>query len=135
MKNYTVYQKNGQIISSGTCQDELFGFGLNYECSILEILSDPSLQYIKNGQVVDMPPKPDGEFEFDYATEQWKPNTAMQWMMVRSKRNQLLTASDWTQLPDVPIATKEAWAEYRQALRDVTNQPDPFTIQWPTMPE
>jgi len=58
-----------------------------------------------------------------------------QWGAVKSQRNQLLSASDWTQLPDVPLATKDAWATYRQALRDITNQPDPFTIQWPAQPE
>ena len=53
---------------------------------------------------------------------------------VREKRNALLSASDWTQLPDVPLATKQAWADYRQALRDITLQPDPFSIIWPTPP-
>ena len=59
---------------------------------------------------------------------------AAQWPIVRTERNQLLQASDWTQLPDVPLTTKEAWAAYRQALRDVTLQPDPFNIVWPTPP-
>jgi hypothetical protein len=42
----------------------------------------------------------------------------------KQKRNQLLTNSDWTQLPDVPIDTsvKAAWTVYRQALRDMTEQ-------------
>ena len=53
---------------------------------------------------------------------------------MRKKRNALLAASDWTQLPDVPLETKEAWAAYRQALRDITEQPDPFNIVWPTPP-
>ena len=59
---------------------------------------------------------------------------AAQWEVVRSERKRLLQASDWTQLPDVPIDTKDAWAAYRQALRDVTDQPDPFNIVWPTAP-
>lgn len=53
----------------------------------------------------------------------------------RIKRQQLLEASDWTQLPDVPVATKEAWAIYRQALRDITEQTDPFNINWPVRPD
>ena len=36
---------------------------------------------------------------------------------MRAIRNQLLTASDWTQLPDAQC-DKAAWATYRQALRD-----------------
>ena len=39
-------------------------------------------------------------------------------VQVRAKRDQLLKDSDWTQLPDTP-ADKEAWATYRQALRDL----------------
>ncbi len=53
---------------------------------------------------------------------------------VRETRNALLSASDWTQLPDVPLAMTQAWADYRQALRDITLQPDPFNIIWPTPP-
>ena len=132
MKNFIAYEASGKILSTGMCQDETFAM---QGPLVMEGKANDATQYIKNGQVVDMPPKPDGEFEFDYAAEQWKPNTAMQWMMVRNQRTQLLTASDWTQLPDVPLATKEAWATYRQALRDVTNQPDPFNISWPTPPQ
>jgi hypothetical protein len=53
---------------------------------------------------------------------------------VRQERNRLLSACDYTQLPDVDQALRESWAEYRQALRDVTTQPDPTNITWPTAP-
>lgn len=56
------------------------------------------------------------------------------WPTIRARRDVLLAQSDWTQLPDVPLATKTAWAEYRQALRDITNQPDPTNIVWPVAP-
>jgi len=50
---------------------------------------------------------------------------------VRQQRNQLLSACDWTQLPDSP-ADHEAWATYRQALRDVTAQEGfPWDVEWP----
>lgn len=65
----------------------------------------------------------------------WEPNSEKAWDYVRGLRVGKLTASDWTQLPDVPIATKEAWAVYRQALRDITEQPDPFNIVWPVPPQ
>ena len=132
MKQFIAYKANGQITKTGICQDETFALQGDY---VMEGTANDATQYIKNGQLVDMPPKPNGEFEFDYKTETWEPNVQMQWAMVKSQRNQLLAASDWTQLPDVPLATKEAWATYRQALRDITNQPDPFTIQWPAQPE
>jgi hypothetical protein len=42
---------------------------------------------------------------------------------LRSKRNSLLSATDYTQLPDVGFnaAEKNAYMIYRQALRDMTN--------------
>ena len=59
-----------------------------------------------------------------------------QWSVVRADRNQRLASCDWTQLPDSPLSVevKAQWATYRQALRDVTQQPNPFAIVWPTTP-
>lgn len=56
------------------------------------------------------------------------------WPTIRARRDVLLAQSDWTQLPDVPLPTKAAWAVYRQALRDITAQPDPANIVWPVAP-
>jgi len=53
-----------------------------------------------------------------------------QWQVVRNQRNQILKDSDWTQLTDSPV-DKAVWATYRQELRDITTQPDPFNITWP----
>lgn len=42
---------------------------------------------------------------------------------VRMKRNELLTKSDWTQIPNNPLTSEQQleWADYRQRLRDMTN--------------
>lgn len=54
---------------------------------------------------------------------------------VRAKRNRLLRATDWTQLADVPQATKDLWDDYRQALRDVPQQAGfPNDVVWPEKP-
>jgi hypothetical protein len=53
-----------------------------------------------------------------------------QWQVVRTQRNQMLKDTDWTQVLDSPV-DKTAWATYRQALRDITQQADPFNIAWP----
>ena len=50
-----------------------------------------------------------------------------QWALIRNQRNQLLAQSDWTQLADTPV-DKDKWALYRQELRDITTQADPFNI-------
>jgi hypothetical protein len=53
---------------------------------------------------------------------------------IREQRNAMLIASDWTQLPDAPVDAA-AWADYRQALRDVTAQPGfPDAVIWPAAP-
>jgi hypothetical protein len=55
----------------------------------------------------------------------------------RSRRDQLLAGSDWTQQPDVALTPqkRDAWGAYRQALRDVTDQPGfPTNIEWPPEP-
>lgn len=56
---------------------------------------------------------------------------------VRFLRDDKLKSSDWTQLPDVPLATKEAWATYRQTLRDLpthANWPNLADEDWPIQP-
>ena len=90
----------------------------------------------KLGAVVPTGARPSPHHVFDYAVRQWvDPRTqATEWATVRRQRDALLAQSDWTQLPDVPLATKETWAIYRQALRDVTLQPDPFSVVWPVAP-
>lgn len=53
---------------------------------------------------------------------------------IRSQRNTLLQQSDWTQIADAPVDT-QAWATYRQALRDITEQSGfPDNVQWPDTP-
>lgn len=58
------------------------------------------------------------------------------WARVRYQRDQLLAATDWrvtvAQESGTPMAPE--WVLYRQQLRDVTEQPDPAHIVWPTPP-
>lgn len=102
----------------------------------LEGSFDDSAYYVEAGVPVALPLKPSEHHILDYTIKQWiDPRTpATEWPIVRSERDRRLQASDWTQLPDVPLSTKEAWAIYRQALRDITLQPDPFNITWPVAP-
>lgn len=54
---------------------------------------------------------------------------------IRAERDALLDDSDWTQNPDVPV-DQEAWATYRQALRDIPQQESfPLTVVWPDKPQ
>jgi hypothetical protein len=67
------------------------------------------------------------ESEIEYRLEN-------QWFVIREIRNELLSECDWTQLSDIPSETKAIWSEYRQSLRDITSQTNPFNITWPVKP-
>lgn len=71
-----------------------------------------------------------------YVEQQAALNIVGKWNSIRQHRAQLLAETDYTQLPDTPIsaASRLAFAEYRQALRNVTAQPNPYDIIWPTLP-
>ena len=56
------------------------------------------------------------------------------WNEIRSKRNGFLSQSDWTQLDD-SRENKEAWATYRQELRDIPQTfSTPESVIWPSKP-
>lgn len=82
-------------------------------------------------------PVPPGHgLRWDWGSRSWVDgrDAAATWATVRAERDALLRASDWTQLPDVPPGTRSAWTSYRQALRDITEQANPFSIVWPKAP-
>lgn len=56
-----------------------------------------------------------------------------QWITLRTKRLKLLQETDYMGNSDYPITNE--WREYRQALRDITEQGNPFDIIWPNKPE
>ncbi len=62
------------------------------------------------------------------------------WQKIRRKRDDLLTRSDWTQMPDSPLTDtqKTEWAAYRQALRDMTatysEASTKSDVVWPVKP-
>jgi hypothetical protein len=59
---------------------------------------------------------------------------AIKWSEIRELRNQLLSECDWTQLIDVSESIKTSYQSYRQDLRNITTQSNPFSIVWPEKP-
>jgi hypothetical protein len=54
---------------------------------------------------------------------------------IKNWRTRELASCDWTQLADSPVANKQAWATYRQKLRDLPQQgPDPKLWVFPVPP-
>jgi hypothetical protein len=87
----------------------------------------PSAPYIEGGWVYTVIVR-------DKTPEETQADLDSKAAQIRSQRNQLLTASDWTQVLDAPI-DRTAWAAYRQALRDITSQEGfPASVQWPNDP-
>lgn len=109
-------------------------------------VDNPSIQYLETDGITltPIPPKPGEYYVFDYSTKTWVDPRSQQQQyddaatVVIQQRNELLYASDWTQIPNNPLTTakQQEWAAYRQALRDITIQPGyPFNIVWPTAPQ
>lgn len=59
------------------------------------------------------------------------------WNSIRLKRDSLISETDWTQMPDAPLADgkKAEFVTYRQVLRDIPqNVGDPDSVVWPAKP-
>ena len=57
---------------------------------------------------------------------------------IQQQRDALLSATDYMMMPDYPIsdANRDALKAYRQALRDVPEQPGfPDEVAWPEKPD
>ena len=57
--------------------------------------------------------------------------------LIRSQRNDALVRSDWVAVVDCPLSDeiKAEWFAYRQALRDITDQPDFPWVELPNDPD
>jgi hypothetical protein len=92
---------------------------------------------------------------FDYDTLEWLDETPKptleeltircehltvekKWKELRKERNKRIAQADYLAIPDYPHATeetKQAWLDYRQALRDLpANTTDPENPVWPVAP-
>ena len=139
MTDYTIYNEDGRILRSvSSTTEDAAPEDVPEGCSIITGYY-PADSYgvdTLTGEPFEIPPRPTEDHIFSFKSKTWVSNVSYDemWGRTRARRDLLLSQSDWTQLPDVPIPTKGVWAEYRQALRDITNQPDPFSITWPTPP-
>jgi hypothetical protein len=72
----------------------------------------------------------DGEFTF-HVDENL---VQAQWSAIKTYRNQLLSDSDWIcSVTDYTHPNKEGWIAYRQGLRDLSQQTNPFQLVWPVL--
>ncbi|WP_202758170.1 tail fiber assembly protein [Delftia acidovorans] len=96
---------------------------------------DPNAFYWDGG-LVAVPAAPSSFHRFDVASRGWTIDLAQAWSAVRAERDRRLAACDWVTLraQEAGEPVPAPWMAYRQALRDITNQPDPLAIVWPTPP-
>ena len=122
MNSYTIYKTDtGEIIGTTTSDITIDQVSLNDGESAIEG-NYSGLEYkIENNQAVT----------------RTEPITEL----IRQKRNDLLIASDWTQVNDSPLsdAKKAEWATYRQELRDLPSSHQSTTnfddVVFPTQPD
>jgi hypothetical protein len=106
-------------------------FGVHKKQIVTPPYFDPATQSLEEGPAVLV----DGVWTQNYivsdlSADESAAKVGAQWNVIRAERNKLLAYCDWTQLPDAS-ADAAAWATYRQALRDITEQANPFAIVWP----
>lgn len=100
--------------------------------------SDTDIEYVGKTPI-DLPPV--GYVEFvNGIGKVMLPTELLRKAMAKniSQRNKLLLDSDWTDTASAPFrlgnSLYQQWQTYRQALRDITTQADPFNIVWPVPP-
>lgn len=136
--NYAIYDaSSGRITRVLGCPEEYVAGSCNDSEAWLSCTTEnDSTHYVKDGRLVPFPSQPSPYHTWNWASMEWIPNLDAAWLGVRRSRDALIARTDWTQLPDVPAATRSKWAEYRQALRDIPQtQIDPLHVVWPVAPD
>jgi hypothetical protein len=121
MKNYIVYNDAGKILRTGSCPDSDFDLQAGESEFVLEGQANDSTQEIVDGAVADI------EGPIYESAES-----------LRMQRDQKLTGTDWSQVADSALSDKDkqAYRDYRQALRNITNHanwPNLTDQDWPTL--
>lgn len=99
----------------------------------LHLTAEEAVRY--TGLLAEKPPEREsaGVVSIQLTPEE---ETERLWVRVRTQRAKLLAESDWVtaRALDQGTPVPPEWVAYRQALRDITNQPDPRQLAWPALP-
>jgi len=133
----------GQVVKNLHCANEN-DIPLNYDSLTEDYIEGEyagNKYYIENETPVLIPDAPNDYSKFDHDTKQWvkRQTDEQRWDMVKLNRVKKLESSDWTDTLSAKTRLGDElyqkWQTYRQALRDITTQADPFNITWPTPPQ
>lgn len=121
MKNYIVYNDAGKILRTGSCPESDFDIQASEGEQVLEGQANDSTQEIVDGAVANI----QGPI-YESAES------------LRIQRDQKLIGTDWSQVADSALSDedKQAYRDYRQALRNITNHanwPNLTDQDWPTL--
>jgi|LakMenEpi03Aug12_release.lakeMendotaPanAssembly.Ray.scaffolds.fasta_scaffold61123_4 hypothetical protein len=140
MINLLYYAENGEIVQTFGVPEFAIPayippeglFKLEVNMTIGE-----NTHYVVGGELVELPPKPDITYIFDYSSKTWIESPEIAGSIVRDTRNSLLADADILifKAEDLGQDTT-ALRQYRQALRDITKQQGfPLNVTFPTIPQ
>lgn len=140
---FYVERLGSQIIRTGSCYAPQFSdIAGSHPDSIMEQVAPEHAgvplpaYWTDQGYPVTAGLQPTAAHRFDYTLLKWVVDEDQAWGLVRSKRDTLIAATDWRATRSIVEKRRlhPAWAGYRNALRDVTLQPNPDDITWPVVP-
>lgn len=131
--------ETGEIIGILQCPDTELAANIYEGEDYIDGEIDASQFYIVERKPVPMPTKPGEHYAFDFNTKQWKVSEEAPYL-IRYERSEKLKETDWTDTLSAKNRLGDdlynAWQEYRQALRDITDQPGfPENVVWPEPPQ
>lgn len=138
MSHYIQIDGAGRILYAGAVSGSITlmrGYHPSTHKEVANLPEDINLAYW-DGFLRFMPERPSRFHEFNYNTKTWELDLDVAWSHVRARRDNLLLACDWVTLraQEQGVPAPQEWLDYRQALRDVTEQQDPLNIVWPVAP-
>tara|TARA_R110000751_G_scaffold210946_9_gene314577 strand:+ start:493 stop:849 length:357 start_codon:yes stop_codon:yes gene_type:complete len=109
----------------------------NIVTTISESPYKPILNLEEGQSSLEVESSPELGLEYDPSTKTFIKSNRVKFKEIRNKRDELLSAADYTQLSDSTYpSTQDAWKTYRQQLRDITKGvTDPDTIVFPEEPK
>jgi hypothetical protein len=139
------YDIDEYILSNPTTYEKLYSFEEETTETLISssifcvVESDTIVSHSVHQDVIEVTPVQSGSVYVktysiqNLSTKEIEEVTEDRWNYVRKKRDKLLSETDYLALQDTETLTEE-WTIYRQSLRDITNQSDPFNVNWPTKP-
>lgn len=138
MTHYIQFDADGRALFSSSTNGSITtlpGYHPSTHKQVAVLPEDLNLVYW-DGVLKFMPERPSRFHAFNYTTKAWELDLDAAWAYVRARRDNLLLACDWVTLraQEQGVQAPQEWLDYRQALRDVTQQEDPLNIIWPVAP-